>query len=68
MIAGLSNDGHSAIAVATGMLDWIGLSGSLKPSTKPYPLFTNDVIELLMPVALCSLPVWPQIIGTNWPP
>src|SRR3954468_8354482 len=68
LIAALLNDGHSEIAVATGMFDWLLLSGSLKPSTNPNPLFTNDVIEFAMPVAVCSFPVWPQIIGTNWPP
>ena len=35
LIAALLNDGHSEIAVATGMFDWPGLSGSLKPSTYP---------------------------------
>ena len=35
LIAALLNDGHSEIAVATGMFDWPVLSGSLKPSTKP---------------------------------
>src|SRR5688572_26527011 len=67
-IAALSNDGHSEIAVATGMFDCVGLSGSLNPSTVLYPRLTIVAIALEIPDADCSAPVCPQSIGTNSPP
>src|SRR3954469_12197515 len=66
--AGLSNDGQSEMALATGLLDCVELSGSLKPSTLVLPRLANEVTALTMLAEVCSAPVWPQIIGTNSPP
>ena len=64
----LLNDGHKVSAVAAGILDCPVLSGSLNPSTYLFPRVTNAAMALVMPEAVCSAPVWPQIIGTNSPP
>jgi len=31
-------------------------------------LLANEETALVIPAALCSLPVWPQIMGTNGTP
>jgi hypothetical protein len=58
-------EGQSEIAIASEMFDCEELSGSLNPRTVVYPALTRLAISLVIPAAVCSLPVWPQIIGTN---
>src|SRR5208283_5427353 len=60
MVATLSNAGKSAIADATVMLDWVVLSGSLKPSTYLEPLLAKPATAVWMLAAVSA----PQIMGT----